>query len=643
MNYTQAWLEDPTSIRGILVEVTAKDVLGTYGTVGGEVVFYLSNIGYITTDSQTSYIPCLSGALQTTETLSIDGKLSMSFGDIGLMNPNGELDSWLDSTKFIWVNRPIQIYLGDPRWGLANLAAVHDTATSGFQKIFDGVIADIDSSSRETLNIKVRDKLERLNVPLTDNKLGTYGTWGGGQTNQDSIRPLIFGEVSNITPLLVDPSKLEYMFNQGTITTVTNIQSTSAVGNIITCTSTAGFKVNNPITFAFSDTAYSTYFGSDFGGLLNVATYYIKSINSSTTFTVSSIIDGPTLTLSNATLVVTSGTTNYVTAETVDSSGTTELVIEIRDNGVPIYTNSTIYGNNNIAAPSGATINLTKGTFALTKPPVGTITASIQGIAKSINMNTGALVPGTYVNNIANLICLIVTQYGTSTTSLTAAELDLTNLSNFATNNTQAVGLPILDRTNVLIACQQLASSVGAQIFMNRLGQLQLLKLGSVTGDATVYITDVDILHHSLHISNKTEVVAATKVGYCKNYTTQTSLANSLPAAHNTMFNEDWYSTTIVDTAIQTAYKLDTTPVQIDTCLIKGTEAIAFATTLNNYFKVPRIVYSFTGTSKLLSLKLGQQVNLTHNRFGLSSGKLGQVVSLSPNWMAGTINVEVII
>ena len=537
MNYTQAWLEDPTSIRGILVEVTAKDVLGAYGTAGAEVVFYLSNIGYITTDSLTSYTPCLTGSLQTTETLSIDGKLSMSFGDIELMNPNGDLDNWLDSTKFIWVNRPVQIYLGDPRWSLANIAAVRNTATGGFQKIFDGVIADIDSSSRERLNFKVRDKLEKLNVPLTDNKLGTYGTWGGGQTNQDSIRPVIFGEVNNITPLLIDPSILTYMFNDGAAA----------------------------------------------------------------------------------------------------------LVIEIRDNGVPVYTDSTIYGNNNTAAPNGASINLTDGTFALTKPPVGTITASIQGVSKSVNMSTAALMPGTYVNNIANLICLIVTQYGTSTTRLTAADLDLTNLSAFATNNTQAVGIPILDRSNVLVVCQQLAASIGAQVFMNRVGQLQLLKLGSVTSDATVYITDVDILHHSLHISNKTDVVAATKIGYCKNYTPQTALANSLPVAHNTLFNDEWYSTTVVDAAIQAAYKLDTTPVQTDTCLIKGTDATAFATTLNDYFKVPKIVYSFVGTSKLLSLKLGQQVSLTHNRFGLVSGKLGQVVSLSPNWMAGTINVEVII
>ena len=79
-NYTQAWLEDPTSIRGILVEVTVKDIDGVYGTAGSENVIYLSNIGYTTGDSQTSYLPYLTGTLQTTESMSLDGSLTMSFG-----------------------------------------------------------------------------------------------------------------------------------------------------------------------------------------------------------------------------------------------------------------------------------------------------------------------------------------------------------------------------------------------------------------------------------------------------------------------------------------------------------------------------------------------------------------------------------
>ena len=44
-----------------------------------------------------------------------------------------------------------------------------------------------------------------------------------------------------------------------------------------------------------------------------------------------------------------------------------------------------------------------------------------------------------------------------------------------------------------------------------------------------------------------------------------------------------------------------------------------------------------------MGLKLGQGITLTHNRFGLNAGKLGQVITLAPNWANGTVNVEVII
>ena len=36
-------------------------------------------------------------------------------------------------------------------------------------------------------------------------------------------------------------------------------------------------------------------------------------------------------------------------------------------------------------------------------------------------------------------------------------------------------------------------------------------------------------------------------------------------------------------------------------------------------------------------------VTLTSTRFGLSAGKSGQVITLNPDWVAGTVNVEVII
>lgn len=519
MSYSQAWLESPTAIRGILVVVTVKDVTNNL-----EVPMYLSNIGYLTQDAVTSFLPVIVGALQVTEAMSIDGSASISFGDIEITNLNGELDDWLDSTKYIWVNRNIQVYYGDPSWVCNNLASVYST----FEKVFDGVVADIDSKAFNKLNIKVRDKLERLNTAITENKLGTYGTWGSGQTNQDTILPLVLGEVFNTSPLLINPALLEYSVNDGPI----------------------------------------------------------------------------------------------------------ERIIEIRDNGVPIY-NSTI--------PAGATVNLTTGKFTLTKALAGVCTASVQGSKVSVNLTSGTIL-NTYNNNIANLIALIVTNYGKASTRLAAGDLDLANLSSFATNNTQSVGTLISDRTNVLIVCNELADSIGAQLFMTRKGLLQLLKIGAPTADASVNITPSDMLFQSLSITNRSVVVSSTTVGYCKNYTVQNPLLTAIPEFAKVIFSTEWYSKTVTDEVIRASYKLSSDPApQKDTALLVESEALAEATRLNSLYKVPKTTLSFTGTSKLLSLKLGQQVVLTHPRFGLSSGKSGQVIGLTPNWTNATISVEVLI
>ena len=528
MTYSQAWLEDPEAIRGVLVEIYAASWSGSAWV---EVPLYISNIPYITTDSLTAFNPVITGGVQFSETISLDGSISMSFGDIQVDNTSGDFDEALNSAKYVWVNRPIKVYLGDPRWQCANLAAIRTT----FELVFDGIVADVDSKSRETLNIRVRDKLERLNTSITEETVGTYGVWASGQTNQETIKPLIFGEVFNISPILVDPAYLEYMFNK-------------------------------------------------------------------------------------------------------DAS---ELVIEIRDNGLPIYTHNgtsvTLNSNTN-------TIYLSTGKFKLGAASAGTITISAQGVKKSINLTSGALISGTYSNNIANLIALIVTQYGKVSTRLTADDLDLPNLAAFALN-TESVGVYITDKANTLAVCQELAGSIGAQLFMTRKGKLQILRLGVPTTDTSVTITDRDILHHSLSISNKVEVTSSFTLGYCKNWTIQTGLVTSIPDAHKLIFSADAATSParVLDSGTNTLYKLDTIATTKETSLIVESEAIAEATRLTTFFKTPRIVYKFIGIPKLMSLKLGQAVVLQHNRFGLTSGKTGQVISLSPNWLTSTIEIEVIV
>lgn len=524
MAYSHSWLEDPSAIKALFVEIQRYNVLtSTTETL------YLSTAPYISQNSAVVFEPILAKGSGISENISLDGSISMSFGDVIVHNHNGEFDSWLDHTKYIWMNRSVNIYLGDPFWDVTSISQFKND----FLLVYSGLIADIDSKDINSLSFKVRDKLEMLNAPVTENKLGTYGTWAGGQANQDTIKPLVFGEVHNIEPLLVDPSTLQYMFNDGL----------------------------------------------------------------------------------------------------------SEKVIEIRDNGVPIYTAGT-------TLTTGATIDLTNGMFTLAHPAVGTITASIQGVKKSANMSTGSI-SSSYTNSIANQIAIISMLYGkVGLTNLTADDIDWSNFSAFDGSNTQKVGIYISDRDNVLSVCRSLADSIGAQVYFNRLGKLQLIRLGSGFGSTLSTITDQDIIEHTLQVSQKLQVQAAIKIAYCKNWTIQEGLLTGIPEYHKKLFATEWLTKTSIDSSTKTNYKLQSDPEAKETMLLVGSEASNEAARLVSLYSTPRTVYRFTGTSKLFRLQLGQSVTLLHNRFNLyngGAGSLGQVVSLSTNWLDNTISVEVLI
>lgn len=262
-----AWLADPDAIRCLLFEVGCN--------VGGvETTRYFSTVGYNSADSylnpnnapyNQAYPALASGkGLAITESISLDGSASLTIGDIQIHNVSGERDSWLND---IWTNRAVNVFLGDVRWGRGD-----------FRLVFSGVVADIGSQDRDTLNLILSNKLQRLNTALSDVKwggeaqfqqsglvvtvykpqhnrhvgspvvvqpyytgptviAGTYQITGAPDedhftynapssqsatgklvlagVNADAIVPLCFGEVHNITPLLIDGTVLRYQAHGG--------------------------------------------------------------------------------------------------------------------------------------------------------------------------------------------------------------------------------------------------------------------------------------------------------------------------------------------------------------------------------------------------------------------------------------------
>jgi hypothetical protein len=527
-----AWFQTPASLRVVLVEAVAN-------VSGVETTFYMSNRPYVTgstdTPASTAYVTCITGGLGFSESLDLGGgAASMSWGDIEIENNGGVRDTWLN---YVWANRQVQVFVGDVRW-----------ARSDFRKVFDGVIGDMGSRDQDVLNLKLLDKLQRLNNPLTETTLG------GTTNNKDRLLPLTFGEVFNVTPLLTNPATLEYQVHNGSI----------------------------------------------------------------------------------------------------------EDIIEVRSNG---------------AVPVSITKSVGTGKFTLSAAPNGAmITCSVQGDKLG----------GTYTNNISTLVQRIVQNYGPAYARFTAGDLDSTNLSAFATANTQPVGLYVPDRMTVLEACQTLAGSVGAQVVMTSTGLLRLIKVDLPASGTPTVVTQNDLEYHGISIDSRPPVVATVKLGYCKNWTPQEALAGGVAMSSIPLYQQEWLTVTANDSTTETTYKsprrirdqnkgrnhgshapappppvapppasvgssvsqlykLHGEPEQQNTMLLVASDATTEANRRLTLWKTPRTVFRLDCRPHLLLTELGDAITIQHPRYGLSAGKTGIVVSIERDWVNGKVSLGVLV
>lgn len=234
MNNYQAWLETPNIVRIALVQVSpiAGGILTTR---------YLAT--HAVTVDGIEYLPVVRDDITIDESISLEYAASISYGDISIANNSGAYDSWLLD---IWVNKSVKIYVGSlPTPGAAS-------TITDFELVFDGLIADIDSKSRNIISLKLRDKLEKLNTSISEALLGNYyqgSVLPGDSTlyqNQykNSLKPLCFGEVHNITPMLIDPTTLEYMVNLEAVEQLIEVRDNGVPVEFTTNTSPAGcFKL----------------------------------------------------------------------------------------------------------------------------------------------------------------------------------------------------------------------------------------------------------------------------------------------------------------------------------------------------------------------------------------------------------------
>jgi hypothetical protein len=285
-------------------------------------------------------------------------------------------------------------------------------------------------------------------------------------------------------------------------------------------------------------------------------------------------------------------------------NGPIERIIEVRDNGVVV----------------AYTADLTAGTFTLSASPAGLITCSVQG----------AKLSDVYVNTAAKLVELLATEYGTD--PFVPGDLDADNLSEFDAANPQPLGVYLAERENVLTLCQQIAASVGAQVVMSAAGTLRLIKQAAPV--AGTEVTAANMAERTLRVADRIPVVAAAKVGYCRNWTVQTSLQTGIPAEHKDIFAQEWLTATATNSTVATDYKLTLEPQQQNTLMQVREDARTEAARRLALWREPRTVFSYDGMPELLLEELGGFQTITHDRYGLSDGTDVQVIGVERDWLS---------
>jgi hypothetical protein len=170
-----------------------------------------------------------------------------------------------------------------------------------------------------------------------------------------------------------------------------------------------------------------------------------------------------------------------------------------------------------------------------------------------------------------------------------------------------------------------------------------LLKLVKVALPATGTPTAVTerLMIDEPQIVQRVPVRAAVKIGYCRNWTVQTSLQTGLPEEHKDLYGQEWLTVTKSDAAVAGLHKLTQEPQQEDTYLLVKADAEAEATRRRDLWKVQRSVYGYPGAPELLLEQLGGYQQVTSSRYGLA-GTDAQIVGVERDWFGKAVNFEVL-
>lgn len=257
------------------------------------------------------------------------------------------------------------------------------------------------------------------------------------------------------------------------------------------------------------------------------------------------------------------------------------------------------------------------GYFRLGSSPTGQVTADVtQGAAASDR--TAAQV----MKNVALLI------------GISSGDIDSGDVTALDTANSAVIGLFIDDEQTAIAAMDDVANSVGAWWGFDANGKLRMKQLTVPSGPALVTLTEAEIISIDRIETGDTGAgipVWRTITNYKRFWVKQDSdLAGSVTDARRGELKNEWRTVVDSDSAVKTKHLL-AEEVVFDTLLSVASDAATENTRRLTMYKTRRDRFEVRAAltpEMAANIDLGIVVQVEHNRFGLSAGKLFRVIGV---------------
>ncbi len=277
--------------------------------------------------------------------------------------------------------------------------------------------------------------------------------------------------------------------------------------------------------------------------------------------------------------------------------GEIEDITDVREGG-----NSTAY-----------TKQLAAGTFTLTGSPTLPITCDVKGAKPS----------GTYLTKAADLISYLLT----TRTQLTAGDINATSFADFNTLCPQTLGYYSSSFVSVGSVVDELLAGVGGYWTTNRIGEVILGRLDAPSGVAELDLLADDVSLGGLRVISRMLPVKTYRLGWRHNATQQSDgLAGVVTEANRALYGRLYSAVKKVNAGVETVNLLAESPALVGSLLAVKSEAQTECDRRAALRAQVRYIYEASCFCAPFTLRLGQEVRLTHPRYGFDAGRNAIVV-----------------